>query len=272
MEKKIFKKSLYSILLCISFVTSTEIDANESSDSWFDINGPVIILSAVVIAGHIILSLLEGNNPEHNVDNPVKTVCKTGDEFRNYNSTLSTPENIGLELQLARQDVVQNMSLQECEYEAIDVATQNILMSKKDMLRNVPKSCVMKGSMRSPSVSLSGCLDIANIVALEQAAFSSKGLIENSLSKKLSFMHGDFIIAKSIFYGQTHIEQEASVISYNVCLLDELCIHKKDVIIELRDTIVTGDIIFDHPGIVVIDKKTVLGGTILNARVMMARD
>ena len=202
----------------------------------------------------------------------MKTFCKTGDEFRNYNATLSIPENIALELQAARQDAVQNILLQEYEYEAIDVATQNILMSKKDMLRNVHKSCVMKGSVRSPSVSLSGCLDVANIVALEQAAFSSKGLIENSLSKELSFMHGDFIIAKSIFYGQTHIEQEASVISYDACLLDHLCIHKKDVIIELRDTVVTADIMFDYPGILVIDKKTVLGGTISNVLVLLARD
>ena len=176
-------------------------------------------------------------------------------------------------LQVARQDAVQNMSLQECEYEAIDTATQDILMNKKDMLRNVHKSCVMKGSMRSSSVSLCGCLDIAHIIALQQATFASKGLIENSLSKKLSFIHGDFIITSSIFYGITHIEKEASVVSYNGCFLDHLCVRNDHpVIIELCDTIVIGDIIFDHPGIVVIDKKTVLCGTISNARIMMIID
>ena len=212
------------------------------------------------------------DKPVDKVESPIKKVSKTGDEFRNYDSTLSIPQNIALELQTARQDAVQNISLQKYEYEPIDIETQDILMTKKDMLCNMRKSCVMKGTMRSPSVSLSGCLDVGNIVALEKATFSSKGLIENSLSKEVSFMHGDFIVTKSTFYGKSHIEQEASVLSYDSCLLDELCVHKKDVIIELRDTIVTGNIIFDHPGIIVIDDKTILGGTISNARVMMIRN
>lgn len=154
----------------------------------------------------------------------------------------------------------------------IDASTQDILMNKKDELRTVRKSFVSTGTMHSPSISLSGCLDVANIVALKQATFASKGLIKNSLSNELTFIHGDFIITKSTFHGTTHIAKEALVVSYNSCLLDQICIHSKDMILDLRDTVVTGDIIFDHPGIIVIDKKTVLSGTISNARVMIAKD
>lgn len=233
-------------------------------------------IRASIIQDEIQRRILENNKYDKNivdlinkVEDQVKMVRETGDEFRNYDSTLSIPENIALELEMARQDAVQNMSLEE--YEIIDTVTQDILINKKDTLRNIPKSLTMKGSMRSPSVSLSGCLDIANIVALQQANFSNKGLIEYSLSKKISFIQGDFIITSSIFYGTMHIEN-ASMVSYEGCFLEQVCIHSKDMIIDLRDTVVTGDIIFDHPGTVVVDKKTILGGTVSNAQVMMAKD
>lgn len=226
-----------------------------------------------IVHDEIERRILENNEYDKNiadlinkVEDQVKTVRETGDEFRNYDSTLSISKNIALELETARQDAVQNMSL--AEYETIDTFTQDVLINKKDTLRNIPKSLTMKGSMHSPSVSLSGCLDVANIVALQQANFSNKGLIENSLSKKLSFIQGDFIITSSIFYGITHIEN-ASMVSCNGCFLDQVCVHSKDMILDLRDTVVTGDIVFDHPGTVIVDKKTILGGTVSNAQVMM---
>lgn len=262
MQGKKIMKSLYGILFCIFFVTSTKIDANES---WLP--NPLVcmvILDVVIICVLIAENYINNPTPQ-NLDSKIK---KNHDEdiFKNYDSTLSISKNIALELEIARQDAVQNMSL--VEYEIIDTVTQDILINKKDMLRNIPKSLTMKGSMRSPSVSLSGSLDIANIVALQQANFLSKGLIENSLSKKLSFIQGNFIISSSVFYGTTHIEN-ASMVSYYGCFLDQVCVHSKDMILDLRDTIVTGDIIFDHPGIIVIDKKTVLGGTVSNAQIMM---
>ena len=73
-------------------------------------------------------------------------------------------------------------------------------------------------------------------------------------------------------YGITHIEEDASITSFKGCLLDKLHVHKKDVIVELRDTVVAGDIVFDHPGTLVVDKKTVFGGIIYNARIMKAKE
>jgi len=172
------------------------------------------------------------------------------------------------ELKAARQRILQENSLEESTYELVDDDTANILMNKKAILQSMHKNIVLKGATRGNVISLSGSIDVANITAFQEAVFANKGLVGKSLSEKLTFIHGDFIIIASIFYGKTHVRKDALMVSYHSCLLEELFVHTEGAIIELCDTIVTGDIVFDYPGVLVIDENTILVGTISNARVV----
>jgi len=199
-------------------------------------------------------------------------VQKSGDEIRNA---------IASKLIMARQNALQNNIAKRYDFPFLDSEMQGVLTSSKNMLLNSPKYLIQTGTMDTNTVVLNGTMDFANLMAHRRAIFTGNGLIKNSFSGVLTVIEGDFIIESSTFHGETLIQKhhsaknDFSVISYKGCFLDHLCVRNDHpVIIELHDTIVTGDIIFDNdnPGILVVDKKTVLCGIISNARVMMRKD
>ncbi len=199
-------------------------------------------------------------------------VQKDIDEVRNA---------IASKLITARKNVLQNYIAKEYNFPFLDSETQCVLTSSKNMLLNSPKYLIQTGVAQTNAADLAGTMDFANLMARRRAIFTGNGLIKNSFSGALTVIEGDFIIESSTFHGETLIQKDSSVendfsfISYKGCFLDHLCVRNDHpVIVELCDTVVTGDIDFNHdnPGIVVIDKKTVLCGTISNARVMMRKD
>lgn len=184
---------------------------------------------------------------------------------------------IASELIKARQNALQNNIAKEHDSLPLDNQIQEILTRNRNILLNMDKSFVQTGCAQANVADLRGTFDCSNLMARRTAIFTGHGLIKNSFSGALTVLEGDFIVESSTFHGDTLIQENTcitegvSTISYKGCFLDHLSVRNKyNVIIELCDTIVTGNINFDsnYPGIVVIDEKTVLGGTVSNACIM----
>lgn len=187
---------------------------------------------------------------------------------------------IAAKLTTARQEALQNIIARKYDFTPVSSEIEFYLVINKNGLLNAPKSFIQTGTMEVGAAVLDATMDCANLMARRRAVFIGNGLIKNSFVGALTVVEGDFIIESSTFHGDTLIQKEfsskanSSFVSYTGCLLDHLCVRNNHpVVLELRDTIVTGDIMFDHPGIVVVDKKTMLGGTMSsNVQVMTAKN
>lgn len=118
----------------------------------------------------------------------------------------------------------------------------------------------------------SGNLDIQNAVNFFEFNVAGLGTLKNCISKKLTKFDGNFIAEACHFKGELIIEKSAEFASFNNCLIGKLTI-KKAQTIELHDTVVDGDIIFEGiEGTLIIDEKTIICGQIRNCKIIIKRD
>ena len=185
------------------------------------------------------------------------------------NSGLTIQENIALELQTSRQNFLETHEIPEYEYPVITTSKYDEILKQQEILSTMKKTMVYKGTMQGLNVSLSGCLDVANIMARNEFMISGNGLIANSYARQATLIQGDFIVDSSVLYGKTSIDQKNSSVFFTSCFLDSLSIAKQDVVVVLLDTVVTGTITFNYPGTIIMNKNSYISGLIDNAHIVM---
>lgn len=140
--------------------------------------------------------------------------------------------------------------------------------AKKAELITMKKSLNMKGSVRSRKVSFSGTMDIANAVG-EEMELNGKGLLENCKIENYTTLNGEYIITDSAL-DKVHLNEAFS--SFNNCTLSSITakgLENQPCIIELLNTIVEGDIVFEgKPGIIVINDKSQLRQPVINGTII----
>ncbi len=297
-----FMKKLYGILLCVSLFVPIATQDRDPIDSIF----VPIVLGAFLLPfiysatqnkpSHTNNDISSMNNQTLNNQSNNQSGLENKEENNNaiviatekedpivmmnkeyaslfmhpYDPSCSIPENITMELAYFRQGFLDRVTLKDTNYPAIDDTTRTTLMDTKNALQAMRKNLTLHGVMKSNTLSFSGAIDAANLIALKNMNFiQCTGVINNSMSLGLTVFGRPCIIDGSFFKGRIDVVGDACMLAFQDCCVFTIAVHNEHTILELRNTLVAHDIVFDHPGIIVVDRNTVLNGKIVNAQVMM---
>jgi len=134
----------------------------------------------------------------------------------------------------------------------------------KKMLNDKWIFLYQKGLSLNFTENLSGTMSAANVYCYN-LNLSGQGFLNSTIANNTN-LDGDFIIENSQL-GDMNIDRGSRLVSCNNCLLNDIK-SKNGIILELEKSIVDGNIIFDKPGIVVIDKESIINGSLVNGRLV----
>lgn len=124
------------------------------------------------------------------------------------------------------------------------------------------------GMTVSWSARLSGRTSAARVYCLN-LDLEGQGFIKDSVASNATSIDGNFIINNSRFKNNVSIDRSTEFVSFNNCLLGNVKQRgKAPVIIELDGTVVEGNIVFEKSGSVVIDKTSVISGSVINGKLV----
>jgi hypothetical protein len=144
------------------------------------------------------------------------------------------------------------------------------LNKKKEKVINAWKSFHQYGALNPFSnQSYSGNFTISNVVC-SSCALNGSGLLSNSIISNQTTINGNLIAENSQLNGNVVINNAAEFASFNNCLLGSITYNNDNpnATLELRDTIVEGDITFTKPGIIVASFKTIIAGKTNNCKIL----
>lgn len=166
----------------------------------------------------------------------------------------------------ARQAVSDNHV--DKNYQSVDTSTKEMLQQKKAALITKTKTQIQSGILVAGTSSFNGSMNIAHAISFLHQSFSGEGLITHCLSFMNTTFDGNFIAETCAFKGEVTLNPGTTIVSFNKSFLGSLKSKAEKVVVELLDTVVAGDIVFEHEGIIVMDKKSVLGGNIVNGMIV----
>lgn len=124
------------------------------------------------------------------------------------------------------------------------------------------------GITLSGSARLSGRTSVARVYCLN-LDLEGQGFIKDSVALNATAIDGNFIVSGSRFKNNVAIDRSTDFVSFNNCLLGNLKQRgKKSVIIELNGTVVQGNIVFEKSGSVVMDKTSIISGSVINGKLV----
>jgi len=112
----------------------------------------------------------------------------------------------------------------------------------------------------------SGRMSVANAWTLMLSLYGI-GFLNNSLVRNPTYLNGSFMISNSRLKNKLSIGSSTVFISCDNCLLGKVEVDGA-IILDLKNTIVDGDIVFARQGFVVIDEKSIITGSVVNGTVI----
>lgn len=142
------------------------------------------------------------------------------------------------------------------------------LFVKKNELLNKWKTNYQIGISISGAQFFSGRYNIAHALAFYLST-AGIGVLKRCIVSISTDLSGDVVANSCQFNGNVIIHRATSFASFTNCLLGNVQYHgEAESIIELLDTVVEGSIIFDKPGIVVVNNNSIIAGSIINGRII----
>lgn len=167
----------------------------------------------------------------------------------------------------AREQAINNVkqinTVQTSNNQVNQTIKENLIINKK-ALKNTWKLNWQLGINISGFVTLGGYFNFnaSRIISLAHLIIENHGILKQSFSLGSTIVNGNIIAQSCQFKGDIFINSP-SFTSFKHCILHNIKVDHG--IIELKDCIVTGDIVFhNNSGFVVLDNKSIISGSIIN--------
>lgn len=165
---------------------------------------------------------------------------------------------------LAEQSQNYTSTYNEAECDAIkDTFEQN-----KKALQSSWKNITQSGVSISRSLLYSGRVNISNATAFADFTLDGEGILTNCSSELITRFTGNVIANACQFNGQLSIENTAHFASFTDSLLGNIAVKGNNTLIELTNTIIDGDLVFESEGIVILDNASIITGTIIQGTII----